>query len=412
MRRIILVLIITIICISISGCAEVFSKFEVRQEVELPNSSQHENGTWWGYNQSKIVSIENTTFTYYIDNANQINGVANRNNPNKAVFIMIKDGTVSEFDRQSASRPCNVLADKARGKVYYIVVEPMSYNDNGSYGRTMLYEYDYDKQTGDIEYVRSEEVVEEGSIGKIRSSAAIDSEGNIIIAYGDYDGYMHAHIYDISELKWTHHILKSNIDNDSLLYPYVIFINPDEFYLLAVQDTLIGDECYYQYVKFFAFKNSAWQEHIVVDYRDLPIAQQRAEIVTQSEFYLDGEDVHIITCAALSDDLNDHSNTIEHYIYRNGTLIRQDKVKLSSNYNWIKVIKMDNKLYYVGLGFRILDIVDYSSGRVIYRNRKVSKGSYIYVNRDWSEDELQVMICPGNQDNFDTHTALLHIRLK
>lgn len=387
-----------------------YNELEESLRLDLPNSSQHDNGTWWGYNQSKIVSLQDTTFTYYIDNSDQVNGVANLNNPNKSVLIKIKDGEMEEFGTHNSSRPGNILADKARNKIYYIVVEPTSAYDNGTEGKTMLFEYDYNIATDTVTFVRSEEVVKSGSVGKIRSSATLDSQGNIAIAYGDYDGYMQVHIYEIETMEWTNHTIKSNLDNDLLMYPYLIMKDPDNFYLLAVQDTLIGNECYYQYVMFFTYNSGLWKSSIIVDYRDLDIASSRYTLVDHTEFYLMDDKIHIITRGSLSPKEGDYSGTFEYFIYDNGNLKEQDASHLKSYYNWVKIVPMGGKYYYVSNSYRALEIMEYDTHKVVYRTRNIPKGAYVYINKEFSDEEIQIMLCPGNVDHFDTSTLLLQFK--
>jgi hypothetical protein len=60
----------------------------LKKLIQFKTALYHHNGTWWGYHQSKIVSIGDTEFTYYTDNSTQQGQVANLNNPNKAVFLI------------------------------------------------------------------------------------------------------------------------------------------------------------------------------------------------------------------------------------------------------------------------------------------------------------------------------------
>ena len=413
-KFIIAISLLLIIVIGTAGYFLLFYKnysFEAALQLDLPNSSQHENATWWGYNQSKIVSIGDTAFTYYIDNSTQINGMANKTNPNKAVFLKIKDGKQEEFGYGTASRPCNVLADTVRNKVYYIIIEPTSEIDNGATGRTMIYEYDFDSSSGETAFVKKEEIIPSSEVGKIRTSATIDSQGNIAIAYGDYYGYMQVYICNIDTGVWTNYNTLSNNDNDTLLYPYIILKDLNTFYLLAVQDTNVNGTCYYQYIKFFSYENGAWNSQIIVDYRELEIAKSRPAIVEHTDFYADGEDIHIFTRAYLDENQKGYA-TLKHFVYNNGIFSEMDIGFLSKAYNWVKLVKIADKYYYVCNEYRKLDIIDYETQKIVYSTNNIPQGSYIYVNKYWNNNGIEVMLCPGSSSDFDVDTKLLIIRPK
>ena len=389
--------------------------FELRAEVSVKNSTYHENGTWWGYHQSKIVSINDTTFTYYIDNSTQVNGVANVNNPNKAVLLKIKDGVTEEFARLNTSRPCNILADSVRNKIYCIVIEP-TMEDSGASGKAMFYEYNFNPQSGAISFVGSEQVIASGDDdGRIRTSAAIDDSGNIAFAYGDYNATMQVYVRNIANGEWTNYNVKAN-DNvlihnlrDTPFYPYLVLKDLNTFYLLAVQDTNLLTANYYQYVQFFSYENGEWNSQYIVDYRDLPIAQTKPQLVEQTELFLDGEDLHIFTRANLSEK---GKSTIKHFVYKNGVITEIDATFLNTSLNWIKLVRISGKLYYVCNDFRFLEVIDYETKERVFYTKKIPVGSYIYVNKNWNESEIQVMLCTGSSSDFDTDSKILFIRPK
>jgi hypothetical protein len=404
--------ILLILVIGVGGYFLFFWKnysFEVSLKLNIPNSSQHMNATWWGYHQSKIVSIGDTTFTYYIDNSTQNNGVSNINNPNKAIFLKIKNGEQQQFGFANTSRPCNVLADVQRGKVYFVVLEPTSEVDSGTEGRIMLYTYNYNNIIDEITFENAYQVVAKGDNGQIRTSATIDDNGNIAIAHGGYDSYMYVYIYDIENEEWNDYRYLSNDEDEELLYPYVILKDLDTFYLLPVQDTNVYGTNYYQFVKFFSYDNGVWLSEMVVDYRNLAIAKTKPQLVEQTEFYLDGEDIHIFTRARLGEKAD---SIINHFIYKEGVLSEIDAKFLNKDYSWVKLIRFNSKLYYICTVDKKLVIIDYETKETVFSETTNVKGLYMYINKKWSGNSIQVMLCSGNSSNFNVDTMLYQISLK
>jgi hypothetical protein len=402
-----IIAMLSIIFFSLTGCLFNNYSFEISSKLYIPNSTYHVNGTWWGYHQSKIVSIGDTTFTYYINNSTQINsGQANIINPNKAVFLKIKDGVKEEFGFANTSRPCNVLADTQRNKVYFVVVEPTSNVDSGTMGKIVLYTYSFNSESSEITFDNKADVIQSGDNGQIRTAATIDSSGNIAITHGGYDSYMYIYILNIESGKWADYKYLSNNEYDELLYPYIILKDIDTFYLLAVQDTNVEGTNYYQYVKFFAYDNGVWSSEMVVDYRNLEIAASKPQLVEQTEFYMDGEDIHIITRARLSEK---GDSVVKHFIYNNSELSEVDASFLDNDYSWVKLLRFQDELYYICTVSNKLIILDYKTQKTVFSTKVGFKGSYVYINKNWNENEMEIMLLTGNSEDFDRDNLILYI---
>lgn len=99
---------------------------------KIPGSRFHSpDGTWWGYNQSKIVRFKDMVFTYYIDNDDDSNKTTSR------FVVMMKDGKKSweEGVKFRTSRPGNLLVD-SKGVLHAFVFEPFDVSKNDSMGQT------------------------------------------------------------------------------------------------------------------------------------------------------------------------------------------------------------------------------------------------------------------------------------
>lgn len=74
---------------SLSSCEKDSTSYSIQIFHEaIPGSKYHgPNGTWWGYNQSKIVRKGANVFMYVIENENlDINQNPNASNPSKIVL--------------------------------------------------------------------------------------------------------------------------------------------------------------------------------------------------------------------------------------------------------------------------------------------------------------------------------------
>lgn len=131
------------------------NKFEIVSKVELTNSYDSKNGYWWGFNQNKLVSIGDTTFTFTYDNSNLKNGNSSETNPAKCEFYIITNDNKSKFGGASCNRPCNVLSDAVHNKIYYIVSEPVGESftdsyDHTSFAKAVMYTYSFNSNTKEI----------------------------------------------------------------------------------------------------------------------------------------------------------------------------------------------------------------------------------------------------------------------
>ncbi len=151
------------------GCEKIeVSSVSVFSE-QIPGSKNHgPNGTWWGYNQSKIVRYGSTVYMYVVENENIDNNPnPNATNPSKiAIYRKDGDGGWQKGARLNTSRPGNILID-SQGIVHLIVFEP-TYTlstENGSYGRLKHYWFPNCK-TGDITSFQQEIIVDNDGVSQ------------------------------------------------------------------------------------------------------------------------------------------------------------------------------------------------------------------------------------------------------
>jgi hypothetical protein len=405
--------IAVLLCCGIFGYSYFFAGYDITLEtankIEVAKSKFHEGGSWWGYNQKKLASIADVTFSFVYDNSNLDYGNSSEQNPFACHLITIKDGSTKVFASVNTNATCNVLADAARNKVYYIVNEPVGEANNGGFawtgsGRIVVYTYDYNPTTGSTTLSDKRSLVEAEEDGRQRMGAAINDQGQIIVAYGSYDAMLHAYIYDPLTDVWTTYATLSNDSGDSLMYNYAIIKSLEEFYILAVQDTARNNTVYYQYVKFFGYKDGTWIERMVVDYRGADAAGKEAILVEHKEFTLINDQIHIIT---RSDFLNEN----KYYIWDNEELIEQDLSFIENDFRWLKILPYDDDLLFIyncqELFWDKLEIYSFQKKTKIFCDRNFISKAYIYVNLK-SDNTLQVLGICGDSKVYAKEKAYLY----
>jgi hypothetical protein len=379
------------------------TEFTVVQETSFENSAYHFNGTWWGFNQSKIARIDDYVFTYYVDNATQIDEVANLSNPNRMVFVMIDEsGMATEFASQATGRPGNVVADPLRKLVYYLTIEPTSSEDDGYLCQLVMYTYQFD--AGTVELIGQETVIDNsGSYPEtinVRLAVTIDDAGNIGVTYSipnpSYIFSMYVHTYDAITKVWDEKSVLIEGLNHPNFYPELIMRDPDHFLVVAVQDYCHDGECFYQYTRYFLYDEGVWTYDYLADYRNLDIASERANLTAHSEVYLDLDlNYHIITISHLEDDQGE--SIVDHYTYdeESGAFIKES---FTGRYNHIRMVTVGNVYYFVAVDYPNLYILN-DTYEIIHQ-QKVTKGAYIYVCSN-NANFFDLLVTTGNSEGFN-----------
>ena len=378
------------------------TEFVVSQETTFDNSVNHVNGTWWGFNQSKIARIDEYVFTYYVDNSTQIGDVANANNPNQMVFIMIDNsGKITEFDSKPTSRPGNVVADNARQRIYYFTLEPTSSEDNGYLCKLVMYVYQL--EAGEAVFHRQEVVIDNQGIYpetiNIRLAVTIDKTGNIGVTYSipnpSYIFSMYVHTYDILTETWEEKSVLIDGLNHPNFYPELIMKDINHFLVVAVQDYCYGGDCYYQYTRYFIYNEGQWSYDYLADYRDLEIAKERANLTAHSEVYIGSDNqYHVLTISRLSDE--DNEAVVNHYIL-NESSNTFSKTSFSGKYNHIRMVTVNDIDYFVAVDNKHLMILN--NNYEIIHQQDTTKSVYIYVCSD-NADFFDLLVTTGNSEDI------------
>jgi hypothetical protein len=413
MRRWLIFLLLLVIVIHLAGLiipTNMFhsADYSLTSKTEVEQSKYHVGGSWWGYNQSKIASLGDTVFSSNYDNRNLKHGNSSEENPYFCHFTKIHDGKSEVFGYAPSNATCNVQADVSRHLVHYIVSEPMGEAATGGYGWTngsqiAVYTYSFDSSTQSVSLVNKKIVIESGNDGRQRLGTAINGDGQLMIAYGGYDAMNHVYIYDPIHAIWSEYHYLSNPDNDSLMYNYAIIKSLTEFYVLAIQDTSRNGKVYYQYIKFFGYKDGIWSDHMVVDYRESPEALSKSNMVEHTAFVQVEDDIHIVIRAM---------NQYLYFIYDGTEFIQQPFDYIHSRAKWIRIIPTKDDLLFVYNDNHLLNsyMEGYSQSKqkMVFRESNFVPNAYLYTHLLEDGSIANLGYC-GSDQSYDRAKAYLYL---
>ncbi len=369
--------------------------FNVKSETSLDNSKYEDNGYWWGFNQNKVASINDAVFTFTYDNSNLTNGNSSETNPYTCEFYIVRNGIKEKFGEAPSNRPCNVLTDKANNKVYYIVSEPVGPTDDEGKditgrAKAVLYTYSYNETLNEVTFEGSETAIpstdNDGAI--IRMGTSISNNGDIMISYGSYDGYIAVYVKAYGDTRWARYVCLASDEGHSMMYNYAVIVNPQKFYVLAVQDWSHENKTFYQYAKLYAYEgetlpvtyadenpisswgewpvlssvasSEGWTQKMVIDKRG---SKYEKAVRTEELVYINGT-LHIV----VREMVNYVKFKLMHYTYENDELILKKDNFGSLTIN-ARIIKYEDKLYYVTYQALIgkIKLVEMETGKLCFR---------------------------------------------
>ena len=377
--------------------------FVMQESISIPSSTYHENGTWWGYNQTKIMRDDEVVITYYIDNQNQVNGVANLNNPNQAVLLMIKNqAEVVEFDRINTSRPINILVDEQRHLIYAISIEPTMENDNGSTGKLVVYTYSLVEN--EITFVSKRVIVDHNGFERetvnIRTGATIDASGNIAIVYGladaSYTFSIVVQLYDVENDLWYEESVYMNGVNEPNFYPDIAMKNLNDFVVVAVQDNCVDYQgsCAYLYLRYFIFQDGMWTYDYLADYRSQITDTDNLSVTEHTEVYLDHEGIyHLVWRSKIKEKEYHHA-----YINSSNEIIIRD-LSVNRDMKWLRIVEVEDVKYFIGHGNGRTQILDFDTLEVLHNDQSsMIESAYFYVYSD--NTQIDCLILNGDASTY------------
>lgn len=394
------------------GCEKIeLSTVKVFYE-QIPGSKNHEpNGTWWGYNQSKIVRYGNVVYMYVIENENIDNNPnPNASNPSRIVLYR-KEGEGAWLKGASfnTSRPGNILID-SEGIVHLIVFEPTYTNasENGSFGRLKHYWFP-NCRTGNITTFHEKIIVHndglsQGETVNIRVGASIGPNDLIAVSFGLRKNHIVCY-KEKYEINWNQEVAGSNLGSD-YYYPYVQ-VSGSGINILAVQDDWMGSNLpnIYQKSHFFEKRNGTWRHENIVDLQTHSLASTRPQLVDNSDIYEDATGNIILTYLKKLDPGNNQLSTFIQ-ASRVGSVWNHLTITTSfDKTNWIRGLEMDGQMYYFCSSWDKLYIKKGLTGAYKRLDIPKMKGIYPYLaaprgGTSRSADYIDVLLLCGHSGSY------------
>lgn len=351
----------------------LFNNFSNQETVSVPKINSHKpkvffekiqgskfhspDATWWGYNQNKIVRLQDKVFSYYIDNDDE-------NNKTLSKFVILKkdgDKAWEEGAMFPTSRPGNILID-SKGVLHAFVFEPFDVETNDSIGRIIHY-YFPNSVSGDIKNYKQDIVVDndgKSETANIRVGAAIGEDDTMAISFGltkfnpSYiEQSEHIYFKKPSEENWNH-IFTDGLTHD-YYYPFTL-VSGNSFYLLPVQDDYNGSGTpsnpypnIYQKILFMEVKDGIWKNEMIVDLSSHKMAKSRPRLLEQEDLFVDKNgNIHIIYKEFLDPDKSFAATAHWHLSGKPGASWKSEKINLEKmGVNWVRLIEVNGGLYYI-----------------------------------------------------------------
>jgi len=365
------------------------------------------DGTWWGYNMSKIVRSGNRVFTYVIENDD--------NPSTHSTFrIHMKEGT-REWTAGAGfatSRPGNLLMD-SNGALHAFVFEATDIGLNDSLGKLLHYTL-AGADVGDISSFTSEVVVDHmggNETVNIRVGAAISADDQMVIAFGlatDADGPTEQVLTKtVGGAGWTQEAAGTQLGHD-FYYPFVAVNSTGTTSVLPVQDDFEGEgnQNTYQIIRYFEGSGSTWSAENVVDHTSHDLAATRPGLVEQSDLYVDASDrVHILYKEYLGTNAGLISS-INHLTGSLGSWTTSTIEPGPLNLNWVKMIEVGSTTYLIASSYFRLYIMNETA--TTYREIVLPadmSGIYLYVagrqgGTSDTEQFLDMLLLNGDEFNY------------
>jgi len=411
-------LAIIFLIVQLSGCEENTtpnppSSTSVNVTYEqIPGSKNHSpNGTWWGYNQSKIVRYGSSVYMYVIENTNiDSNPNPNALNPSKiAIYKKEGEGVWIKGNSFNTSRPGNILMD-SQGIVHLIVFEPTytQSSENGSYGRLKHYWFPNCK-TGDITTFQQETIIDndgvsQGETVNIRVGASIGNNDMIAVSFGLNQTHQ-MYYKEKNGIKWLMDYAGQGLGSD-YYYPYVQ-ITDFGVSILAIQDQYVGQNLpnLYQKAYYFEKKNGAWRKESIIDLSSNSLASSRPQLVETSDIYQDAaKQIHLVYQTRLNPS-DAYLNTFIHAIQNTTGWINETVTITDSKTNWIRLIEYGGEMYYLCCSRDKLYLKKGINGAFTQLDVPKVTGMYIYVTSprggtNSSESYIDILMLNGNSGDY------------
>jgi hypothetical protein len=382
----------------------------------VPGSLNHSpDGTWWGYNMSKIVRSGDTVFTYVVEN--------NDTTELPSQFVVYKKVGDADWVSGSAfntSRPGNILLDST-GILHAFVFEATDVVANDSWGSLRHYWFPYSNQGNIVTYSVETIITNDGTFESVNIRVGASIKGTTMaVAFG-----LGTNIFaqteqlftkETTDGSWTQHYAGTNLGHD-YYYPYTL-VTDSGFHILAVQDDYMGagNDNKYQKITYFEYGSSSWNQQLVADLASHNLAESRMRLLEQSDLFesIDGS-IHMVYKEYLGGSDSNVSNFI-HKQKSSGTWQTTTLNFTTYSLNWLKLVEVASQLYYIGVSWDRAYIINASTLAMTELNLPSDcTGMYLYLSTPSggtliSEDYVDIMLLNGNSSSYP-NAPNYHIRI-
>jgi hypothetical protein len=326
------------------------TKIKVLYE-KIPGSKNHSpDGTWWGYNQSKIVRFGDRVYTYVIHNDDD------PATPSR--FTIYKKEGESDWEKGTdfpTSRPGNILVDST-GVLHVFVFEATDMVKNDSLGKLVHYFFP-NAAKGDITNYKEGTVVaakKDIETVNIRVGAAIGADDTMAVGFGltvweeDLGQTEQLFFKRSGQAKWTKLTAGTNLGHD-FYYPFTL-ATKSGFHLLPIQDDFIasGEGNIYQIIPYFEYKDGKWQQKIIADLTKHALAPSRIRLLEQSDLFEDSSGkIHVIYKEYLNPDSEYQESAYKHWIKSGSGWTSKEVVLSRDDLGWIRLAEVGEELFYI-----------------------------------------------------------------
>lgn len=391
-------------------------KVEIFYE-KIPGSKFHSpDGTWWGYNQNKIVRSGDFVFMYVIENADDSNKTVSD-------FVIYKKEGDKAWEKGAAfitSRPGNILLDE-KGVLHAFVFEPVNVVKNDSWGKLKHYWFP-ESPKGDVINFQEETVVDNDGTNEtvnIRVGAAAGEDGTLTVAFGI--GRFNAIYKDFSvnvylkkphDEGWTHVVAGEDLGYE-YYYPFV-WVEDEEIHLLLVQDDWNGAGTpelpypnVYQKIMYLRFINGEWRRDVVADLSNHTLAKTRPRLLEQEELFIDSQGKTHILYKEFLDEKNTWKATHK-YITQNGPVLKEEELAVEkNNINWIRMFSVNGELFYLYVFYDSAYIKKQGSDNFVKLDIPDLRNTYPYVatqrggTKD-TEEYIDILLLAADSKDFES----------
>jgi len=353
---------------------------------KIPGSLNHSpDGTWWGYNQSKIARYGDTVFTYVVHNDND--------SATESLMTLYKKVGEGPWE-QGASMPCsvpgNILID-SKGGLHALVFDPKDILANDSLG-SLEYYYFPQASNGNIDtFIHTTVVPDPGDNGSetvnIRIGASIGRDDTIVLAFGlDSNTSEHLYYKKASDLEWNHLIAGENLGHD-FYYPYPL-VTDSVYAILAIQDDYVEIDGQannpYHIAAYFQGNERGWSHEYLLDntQSSQALTHSQWQTVDISDLYLDAAgDIHVVLQDRVAEKWLHYRKA---YADSDWTITAIDTGSMNG-LNWIRLIEIESNLYYIMFSWREAGLMDSSAKKMVKLDleslvgKRQAEGIYPYV---------------------------------